>query len=622
METKKKSLKYLAIALGLCLISMIGASIVQTSGGAVEIKDMRWETGSGHMMSALLFIPETATAENPAPGIVTSHGWYNNREMQDLNYVEWSRRGYVVISIDMYGHGHSDPVTPSEWSKAGTGMYDAVKLMAQLPYVDTSRIGITGHSNGARAANWTIKEDNLLENPLVSSVFLVANDAMYTTHPDEPRYTPFVKPGDREEYTNNYGTRDVGILAAQFDEFFFRTILEDGGRTVPGEYINTDYAQSFLNFGTDPATGEKMESSTFYKKNIDGVSASRIIYNPYQIHPWNHVSTECAADGIEFFEETLGAPNPISASNQIWPIKLFFNFIGLVGLMMFIVSFTKILLYSETFSSLRAQTEVKAAPAPVKTGKIWFWGTSVFTSLIAYIAYLKSYNWTVATRPAFFPQRPTYYIGIWSLLMGITVIIVLIITYKFYSKKNGLDLKEAGVLIGIKPLLKTIALALLVVVSAYGIVFIADYFFKADFRMWVLTVRTFTPDKIAIALKYVPLFLLYYIPMSVAANSFNYFELGKKEWMNTAVVAGFTALGPAVIVAVQYITFFRTGETFYSSVSNIVGIWLFPILVVIPVAAIISRKIYRQSKNPYLPGIIMGVFITMMIASNTLTQLV
>ena len=94
-----------------------------------------------------------ATAKTPAPAIVTSHGWYNNREMQDMNFVEYARRGYVVMSIDMYGHGNSDTLYTPEIAPHATGMTDAVKLMAALPYVDKTKIGITGHSNGARAAN-------------------------------------------------------------------------------------------------------------------------------------------------------------------------------------------------------------------------------------------------------------------------------------------------------------------------------------------------------------------------------------------------------------------------------------------------------------------------------------
>ncbi|MDF1500026.1 MAG: acetylxylan esterase [Anaerolineales bacterium] len=108
METKRSPRFWLAVALILCVVSVLGASFVQTSGGKVTVKDLRWETPSGKYMSALLFVPENASVDNPAPAIVTSHGWYNNREMQDMNFVEYSRRGYVVMSIDMYGHGNSE----------------------------------------------------------------------------------------------------------------------------------------------------------------------------------------------------------------------------------------------------------------------------------------------------------------------------------------------------------------------------------------------------------------------------------------------------------------------------------------------------------------------------------
>ena len=65
----------LKLALVLYVVGMLRASFVQTNGGKIEVKDMRWETGSGKYMSALLFIPPNATVENPAPAIVTSHGW-------------------------------------------------------------------------------------------------------------------------------------------------------------------------------------------------------------------------------------------------------------------------------------------------------------------------------------------------------------------------------------------------------------------------------------------------------------------------------------------------------------------------------------------------------------------
>jgi len=174
----KKNPFWLICALVLMLISGIGAGAVQTSGGSVEVKDLRWETPDGHLMSALLFKPRDVGADNKAPGIVVSHGWWNNREMQDMNLTELARRGYVVLSIDMYAHGNSDPIPSSDFLANGTGMYAAVRLLADLPYVNADQIGISGHSNGARAANLSVLVDNAAQKPLIKSVLLVDIDPL------------------------------------------------------------------------------------------------------------------------------------------------------------------------------------------------------------------------------------------------------------------------------------------------------------------------------------------------------------------------------------------------------------------------------------------------------------
>ena len=201
----KRNSFWLALSLVLVMLSAVGASIVQTNAGQVTIKDMRWETASGEMMSALLFKPNVVSAENKAPAIIVSHGWWNNREMQDANYVELARRGYVVVSIDMYGHGNSDYLANADLKLGGTGMYDAVKLVADLPYVDTTKIGVSGHSNGARAANFSVVLDDAAPTPLIAAVFLVNNDGVYKDAANE------------NAYFNLYGKRDVGIVADQYD---------------------------------------------------------------------------------------------------------------------------------------------------------------------------------------------------------------------------------------------------------------------------------------------------------------------------------------------------------------------------------------------------------------------
>ncbi|MCA1011501.1 alpha/beta hydrolase family protein [Halobacillus halophilus] len=621
MRKVKKSTKYLVISLVLCLVSMIGAYSFQTSGTDVEIKDMEWETPSGHLMSALLFKPKGVSEENPAPGIVTSHGWYNTREMQDLNNIELSRRGYVVVSIDMYGHGNSDPVKPEEWPVRGTGMYDAVELMADFPYVDKEKIGVTGHSNGARAANWSVLTDNKKpeDERLISSVLLVANDAMYTDASGEPLHWS-QRTGD-QAFTNVYGSRDVGIVAAKYDEFFFRSIQEGGNVTPPREYIHTDYAQSFLHFGADPSNiSDERESYKVYEKEINNQESMRVIYNPTQIHPWNHFSKNVVSSLLGYFDESIGAPESIESSNQIWQWKVFFNLLGLIGFFMFVVSFTKVMLNTNVFKSLKASEPAAPGQAPRGVGKLWFWGGLIVTAVISGWSYLALYNWSMENRPAFFPQAPVFYIGIWSAVMGVVTLAILFISYKLFSKKDGLDLKKSGVILSWNTLWKTILLSLIVVSSAFGLVFIADYFFTTDYRIWVIAIKAFSPDKLLIALKYLPFYLLFYVANSIAVNSFNYVVNGKREWINTALMALFNGIGPLVIVVIQYVHFFIEGDVYFTNLSSIIGIWLFPIIIIIPLAAIITRKIYRVTRNPYLGGIIYAIIVTVMLVTNTLTQ--
>ena len=604
---------WLAFSLILCLVSGIGASVVQTAAGSIDVKDVRWATSTGQELSALLFTPDSATAEAPAPAIVVSHGWWNNREMQDANYVELARRGFVVISIDMYGHGNSDPLTAGEESVNGTGMYAAVELLADLSYVDTDRIGVTGHSNGARAANFSIPIDDAAASPLISAVLLVDNDGVYQDAEND------------NEFFNLYGTRDVGIVADQYDEFFFRSYNAEGvALTTPREYITTDNAQSFLAFGADPATlDEDRVASEFYTDQVDGAEAMRVIYTPAQTHPWGPFSAETTGHTIEFFENSLGAPSPIDATSQVWQFKAFFNALGLIGFAIFLVAFTRVLLTTRAFASLTVASPGVAQPTTRK-GLAWFWGGLVVSAVIS------AWSWVALSQspavgalafnvvPSVFPQGAVTFVAFWAAINALAAVLIMIVSYLGFGRKNDMSLRASGVLPGWRKAFLGSALGVVVVAAAFAIVFVMDYFFTTDFRLWVLAIKAFTPDKLGIALIYLPFFVFFYIASSIAVNSFNRFSIAGKEWVNTAILAVFTALGALVLVVAQYATFAITGELI-PGFGGIFSIWLFPVLVILTVSVVITRKIYRATGNPYIGGVINGVVATLIAVSNTLT---
>ena len=616
MKTKAKFV--LVLALILCIISSVGAHFFQTDFGAVEYYDLTIDADSGHKLDALLLVPENATVDNKAPAIVVSHGWYNNREMQDLNYVEYARRGYVVLAISMYGHGDSEVIESNTWwddENNANGLYDGVKYVASLPYVDATRIGVTGHSNGALACREAVLQD---EEGLIAAALLVSNDAVYYD--------------EEGNFYNMFGSRDAAIIACQYDEFFHRV---DGN--PPREYINQVTAQSFLYHGEDPTGLEPRVAGKFYSKVINEEEAIRGIFNPPIIHPWAHFSTECVAYGVEFFNLALGTPNYISTSNQIWPIKAFFNALGVVGFFMFAGSLAIVLLNLRIFAPLREEEIVAPWPALEGDAKKRYWRTNIWSALwsmpLYLLAFIVGYVGSMVLGPilGIQLQGASCVIGAWCLFCGIRTISVMKKGNRTVKSASGeestshvvntIDKEERGIKLGKGKWWRTILLSVVVVVASFALVFISDALLLTDYRLWCFaTIRAFSMSHLPNVLLYLPLWLMYYIPLSVAGNCYNYTARGRKGrrgglgWQMF-----FAALGPIIMTVLQYGKFYITGTLILDPLTGISGIWLFPIIVILPIAAWISHLIYRRTKNPYIGGIIMALLACIMTVTNTLT---
>ena len=594
---------FLLISLIICLISSVGASLFQTDFYQVEYHDVHFVADSGNELDALLLVPKGVDANNKAPAIVVSHGWYNNREMQDLNYVEYARRGYVVLAISMYGHGDSEIIPNNSWwddENNANGLYDGVKYLTGLSFVDASRIGITGHSNGAKACNEAVLQDS---EGLISAVLLVSNDAEYYK----------VDENSEKVFTNNYGSRDVAIVACQYDEFFHRV---DG--KAPREYINQVTAQSFLHFGKDPASLEKRSAGSFYTEEIDGKSAIRAIFNPPITHPWAHFSSSVVRFSVEYFDKALDAPKDLDHSNQIWQWKALFNAIGIVGFFTFIASFALVLLDTHYFAPLKNDTTVQPWPEfEPKAKKRWI-SKSIWSAIIGLLFYVLAFAIGMVGS-MFIPiwnQGGSLTIGSWSLMCGLLAIG----TIKGNNKKFPIDLEERGVKIGKEKLIKSIILALTVAVAAFAIVFISDEIFLTDYRLWCFaTIRAFDSQHLIKILFFLPFWLVYYIATSIMGNCYNYTKMGKSSWTGAIWQAFFVTIGPLFSVIVQYVVFYTTGKMVLDPITGMMSIWMIPIIIILPVASIISHLIYRKTKNPYIGGIIMALIACTIAVTNTLT---
>lgn len=605
-KVKSKCRLALIICLLLCLISGIGASGVETNFGNVHMERISWVNSLGYTISGMLFVPDTATAENPAPAVITVHGWYNTNEFQDLFNMELARRGYVVLSPDMTGHGNSEIVDWDHLYKDASGINSAVELLATQDYVDSTRIGLTGHSSGGDQSGAALTFDNEREDPLIAAILWQSSIWI-----DD----------EGVDHLAEIGSRQAGVVATQYDEFFYGD--------VPREFIHSEDARNFLTFsGESPIEGDPV-AGEYYTCTIDGEEAARVIYTPAITHPREHFSTESVGYMLDFFDRALDAPNPIASSSQIWPVMTFFKALGLVSWIFVFITFALCMLDTKYFSSLRASgKETVVAPLPRHEGKkglAWFWLPLIGCGLINGILFVALQS-AIIQKPtiiSFWPQTSSLGIGVWSAVSAVISIAVFILYYRTYGKNHGYNLKERGTLISKDKVVKTVLLALLTVLVGFAVLFGVDYFFNTDFRFYLIAARPFNSELFFIALRFLPFFLISHIVNAIVINGPFYNDIGSKRWKhgNLIIVCFFNILGMLIMWAFQYITFYVTGtKPLAANLGTLICfIWMVPLIFNLISTSVISRTIYRKSGNPYIGAIINAFLVTFVQCASTTT---
>ena len=606
MKVWKSCRFWLVICLILCLISGIGASAVTSNGGKVHVEKLTWLTEEGYTMSGLLYVPDNATAETPAPAVVTVHGWYNANGFQDLFDIELARRGYVVLSPDMIGHGDSEILDWDTLYDDASGINSAVALLGTQNYVDSTRIGLTGHSSGGDQAGAALTYDNAREEPLIAAILWQSSiwvDDEGVDHLDE------------------IGARYAGVVATQYDEFFYGDL--------PREFINSEDASAFLSYqGEQPLDGAA-EVGKYYTATIDGQETARVIYAPAITHPHEHFSTECVGYMMEFFDTALGAPIALDNADQVWPVATFFKTVGLISWMFVFLTFALTMLDTKAFAVLKASQPVQALPHPKATGgKLWFWAPLVGCGLLNGVLFLAILD-KIVQKPSItniWPQTSSLSVGIWALVIALISLCVFLVYCNTYGRSHGYDPMARGVAITPEKLGKSVLLALLTLVVGFGVLFAVDYFFHTDFRFYLIAAHTFNSELFLISLRFLPFFLISHVITSIVINGPFFTDLASKKFPlgNLLIVIFFNVLGLLILWCAQYGYFKSTGyRLFNGTLGILIGfIWMVPVIFNIVVQYVLARTIYKKSGNPYIGAFISSVLVTLIQCTGTTTVFV
>ena len=665
-----KSLVMLGIALAVILVSSFFGSMIQSRGWTIEVNDLRDETNEGQyydaktglavegvtvkgtVKSGILYVPKSASMSNKLPAVVLTHGYLNNREHQLPFAVELARRGFIVLTIDREGHGNYENETDASALMATNGLYDSVKYVYNLPYVDTNKIGISGHSMGGYTTAMTLYTDmyNADNHAKGTGLGIVKAGLMQG-------WSTYIASGDMLGLDI-----DVGMLKARDDEFFFTSKDVEGNPTICRQFLQSQGAASFVKDMSYKTTGTiDIKNGGIYVggklveaelgKQVDG--AFRVVYESPEIHPLNHFSAQSTGYLVDFFYKAFGTPRgfeAIKTTNQVWFLKELMATLGWVGIIFMIFPLVNLLLTAPFFAELKKRrvetadgriayeevdSAVEAGGASELKGlrkHLSFWIPAVACTLFAGFAISPIQQWAgdVFEQSALFPQDTTGWVAIWSVCCGLFALTMVLLTnwvnriinvvvYKEDAAARHEDVLGVARIGSVGRFLKTAALAAIVVVAMYVVLFANWAVWKVDFRFWTFCMKVFEVDvMLPTILRYSVFFGIFYLCNSICNQSYRVKNL--PEWATIAINAFFNVAGIALVFAIQYGTFCSTG-VMWKPEMNLSYIVLFPIIPVLIVATIISRVLYKKTGNIWLGALINTLLWTTVTVSGTAASL-
>ncbi len=634
----KSSVKWVCLALLLILVGSIVANVTHTSGGTVKVQSIEYVTEDGILLHALLYTPNSATNTNPAPAIVSSHGFNNTAEVQNMNCVELSNRGYVVMAIDAYSHGNSG-INSVNMDHNGIvpdmGGYSALQYISSLPFVDKTRIGMVGHSMGCAVIQNTALRAfaaNETDPSIATPVALLLTSNAFATDAD-------VKELAYAKYPIN-----VGVVYGQYDEWaenMWITVKKGSEITsTPKAIAGMGFADAkfdaYYNAG-DPTELTREEAIAAAE-----AKTLRVMYQPAIDHPRVHFSSAAERYVLDYFDITLKAgTEPVAATSQTWQWKEFGTGLALLGFFIFLAPYALVLLKTPFFGAIIKSEPLSPTVVSTKKSKITYWLIYVLCLLPAPLIFYWAVGYCidipnmgrsvpiVLKANSYFQLPCINGIVLVNLIVGAFLLVVFTLTYQFIMKKNGATFDNLGIKISVRNFFKALLLAAIVFLSGYMLLVLVDYFFMTDFRLWVFSIRPLTAMKWGIYLKYLPFFAFFFIISSLTLNSFTRMR-NQKEWVNMLLMIGASIAGFAIMTLLDYGSLRITGVKMFMYVpypavaagstpmtSALAGLFEWNMIVALFVSAINARILFKKTGSIWVGGLINAMVITLMSISNT-----
>ncbi len=617
----------LLIALGCMVVSILGTWLITNGFGSIEVKSyivtpkelaemvnanngktgrnitpLFSATDTTNTLSFNVYIPKNATADNPAPLVVTSP----RSDTQQSIYLELARRGFVVIAANMGGNGNTTSGTFSaSVSGDGFGLLPAVQYGMSLECVDPTKIGLTGHSIGAVGAAVDINILNTADAEYRVSAFVVG-DAV-----------------DSAAALSEEAIKGLKVINGQcrYGEFNSEVVLDsakgkmilqkfypgwDGDSIPEGQWFSSD---GEINA---PENGEE----------IDADSAI-VFYEPSLIHTMWMFSKAGPEITVEGMYAGLGVPEGCSyipGSRQIWPLAAFFGLLGIAGFFMMIWPLSSLLLETKLFSGIIRPMK-KKEELPLLTAKsalpvvlfslpmmiFTYWTYRIFSSTgSSYFNSSKYPGGMTANGPAMY-----------SFVSGISLIVLLAacsIIATLLARKNrqsSVNMFAPAALDSVSQMLKTVLFAFTILTAMYFPVYISHYVFHSDFIFWDWSIKpTALTNLYIVLINYTPFFALSYVPLAIF-NAYTRYR-NVPDWASTLFCAVIGILPMAFFTWQQYGAVLTLGHLRYLDDTwlNLAATGSWKTIPYVAMTAYAMRHIWKKTGNAWASGLTLAMVMT------------
>lgn len=583
--SKKRSWRLLALAIAMVMVGGGVAAFIQTDFGDVSVRDVRFNSDEGRVLSGLLYVPDTATIESPAPAVMTSHGYVNSRETQGPFAIELARRGYVVLALDQTGHGYSDPPAFAE----GFGGPAGLAYLRSLDIVDVDNIGLSGHSMGAWAA---LAAAATYPDGYASMVIQSSAPGVYGTLPGTADFP-----------------RNTAVLFSEWEEFsalFW-------GTPVPSDATASESMMAL--FDTD----EPVQDGVLYGSIEDGTA--RMLHVVRTTHPGLHWNPTATSLLVDWFDQTLEGGT--TATGQTWWMKELGTLVAMLGGILFVFAAGSLLLRTPIFGKL--SRPVPAARG-LESGARW-WGSAVVATAIpaAMFFYFQSKGpqWLEPNR--LFPQSITNGVMIWGFAVAAAVVLLMGAWHLFMNRQQGATLADYGLVTSERTTSRVVGRAALLAATlgagVWSLLYVSEMLFQTDFRFWIYQLHPMDALHLRIFLAYlIPFALIFTVIAAMLHGQFR--SPDREPSMAREMVTNALVLvtGIALLIAVDYVPLLLGGTLWVDTqplLAIVAGFQFVPILAIV---AAMSTYFFRLTGTVYTGAFLSAVFVTWTLAAGTATQ--